>query len=45
MLPFYGYSYFWKVPGLKQVDAAFTRFVRARDWRLFTSFAYILAVK
>lgn len=45
VLPFYGYSYFWKVPLLKQVDAAFTRIVRARDWRTFTSFAYILAVK
>lgn len=45
VLPFYGYSYFWKIPVLKQLDAAFTRFVRARDMRLFTSFAYILAVK
>lgn len=45
VLPFFGYSYFWNIPGLKQVDAAFTRFVRARDWRTFTSFAYILAVK
>lgn len=45
VLPFYGYSYFWRIPGLKQLDAAFTRFVRARDWRLFTSFAYIVAVK
>lgn len=45
VLPFYGYSYFWGIPGLKQLDAAFTRLVRARDWRLFTSFAYILAVK
>lgn len=45
VLPFYGYSYFWKIPGLRQVDAAFTRYVRARDLRLFTSFAYIMAVK
>lgn len=45
VLPFYGYSYFWKIPGLKQLDAAFTRYVRARDLRLFTSFAYVLAVK
>ena len=45
VLPFYGYSYFWKIPGLKQIDAAFTRLSRARDWRSVTSFAYILAVK
>ena len=45
ILPFYGYSYFWKVPGLKQLDAAFTRIARERDWRTFTSFAYIIAVK
>jgi SAM-dependent methyltransferase len=45
VLPFYGYSYFWKLPVLKQVDAAFTRFVRERDWRTFTSFAYVIAEK
>lgn len=45
VLPFYGYSYFWRIPVLRGVDAAFTRFVAARDWRLFTSFAYLLAVK
>jgi len=45
VLPFYGYSYFWKIPGLKQVDAAFTRLAAARDWRTFTSFAYAIGVK
>jgi SAM-dependent methyltransferase len=45
VLPFYGYSYFWKIPALKQLDAAFTRTARERDWRLFTSFAYTIAVK
>ena len=45
LLPFYGYSYFWKIPGLREVDAAFTRFTRARDWRTFTSFAYLIARK
>ena len=45
VLPFYGYSYFWKIPGLKQIDAAFTRLSRARDWRALTSFAYIIGVK
>lgn len=45
VLPFYGYSYFWKIPGLKQIDAAFTRLSQARDWRALTSFAYIIGVK
>ena len=45
VLPFYGYSYFWKIPGLKQVDAAFTRLAQARDWRTFTSFAFVIARK
>ncbi len=45
VLPFYGYSYFWKIPVLKQIDAAFTKLARARDWRTFTSFAYVIARK
>ncbi len=45
VLPFYGYSYFWKIPGLKQLDSAFTRIAQARDWRLFTSFAFVIARK
>lgn len=45
VLPFYGYSYFWKVPVLREIDAAFTRFVSERDWRTFTSFAYVIAEK
>ena len=45
VVPFWGYSYFWKIPGLKQVDAAFTKLSRERDWRSLTSFAYIIGVK
>lgn len=45
VLPFYGYSYFWKIPVVKQVDAAFTKLAAARDWRTFTSFAYVIATK
>lgn len=45
VLPFYGYSYFWKIPGLKQIDAAFTKLARARDWRTFTSFAFVIVRK
>lgn len=45
VLPFYGYSYFWKIPVIKQIDAAFTQVARQRDWRTFTSFAYVIARK
>lgn len=45
VLPFYGYSYFWNIPGLKQIDAAFTKLAQARDWRTFTSFAFVIARK
>ncbi len=44
-LPFWGYSYFWKFPVLKQVDAAFTALARARGWRTVSSFAYVVAIK
>lgn len=45
VLPFYGYSYFHKIPGLRQLDAAFTGLARRRDWRTFTSFAFVVARK
>lgn len=45
ILPFYGYSYFWKFPVLKQIDAAFTNFAQRHDWRLVSSFAYVIARK
>ena len=45
VLPFYGYSYFHKLPGLRQIDDAFTRLARSRDWRTFTSFAFVIARK
>lgn len=45
VLPFWGYSYFWKFPGVKQIDAAFTRLARARGWRAVSSFAYVIAIK
>ncbi len=43
ILPFYGYSYFWKFPVLKQLDAVFTALAQRRDWRLVSSFAYVIA--
>ena len=45
VLPFWGYSYFWKFPVLRQVDAAFTALARRRDWRAVSSFAYVIARK
>ncbi|MBL1258597.1 bifunctional 2-polyprenyl-6-hydroxyphenol methylase/3-demethylubiquinol 3-O-methyltransferase UbiG [Methylocystis sp. Sn-Cys] len=45
VLPFWGYSYFWKFPGIKQLDAAFTNIARKRQWRAFSSFAYVIATK
>jgi SAM-dependent methyltransferase len=45
VLPFWGYAYFWKLPGIKQIDAAFTRLARQRNWRAVSSFAYVVAKK
>ena len=45
VLPFWGYSYFWKFPGVKQIDAAFTKIARERQWRAVSSFAYVIATK
>lgn len=45
VLPFWGYSYFWKFPVLKQIDATFTRMAQARGWRSVSSFAYVIVRK
>ena len=45
VLPFWGYSYFWKFPILKQIDAAFTRLAQERGWRSVSSFAYVIVRK
>lgn len=45
VLPFWGYSYFWKIPGLKQLDTAFTALARKRNWTAVSSFAYVIARK
>ena len=44
-LPFWGYSYFWNFPILKQIDAAFTRLAQERGWRSVSSFAYVIVNK
>lgn len=45
VLPFYGYSYFDGLPGLRRADRWFTEWARRGDRRRFTSFAYIVGVK
>lgn len=45
VLPFYGYSYFDGVPGLRRADRWFTEWARRGDRRRFTSFAYVIGVK
>jgi hypothetical protein len=45
IFPFYGYSYFDGIWGLRQLDHAFTRLCARRDWRTFSSYAYVVAVK
>lgn len=45
ILPFWGYAYFWKFPGIKQIDAAFNRLAARHDWRTVSSFAYVIAIK
>jgi hypothetical protein len=43
LIPFYGYSYAERIPVLRGVDHAFTSYVRRRDKRRFSSFAYLFA--
>lgn len=44
VLPFWGCSYFRKLPLVRSVDAAFTDLARRR-WRAVSSFACVVAVK
>jgi SAM-dependent methyltransferase len=45
ILPFWGYAYFWKFPGIKQIEAAFNHIAAQRNWRAVSSFAYVIATK
>lgn len=45
VLPFWGYAYFRKFPGISQIDAAFTKLAMQRRWRSVSSFAYVIAKK
>ncbi|MBX9932017.1 MAG: class I SAM-dependent methyltransferase [Methylobacterium sp.] len=45
VVPFFGTPYFPRIPVLAQVARAFDRLAEARDWRVFASYAYIVARK
>jgi SAM-dependent methyltransferase len=43
--PFWGHGYFERLPVAREVDALFNRAAAALDWRLVTTYAYIVARK
>jgi SAM-dependent methyltransferase len=45
VVPFYGHVYYRRFPIVRDIHAQFTKLARARDWRLFTSYAYIVVRK
>jgi SAM-dependent methyltransferase len=45
VVPFYGHAYYRRFPIVRDVHAQFTKLARANDWRLFSSYAYIVARK
>lgn len=45
VVPFWGHDYLRRVPVLRDLDDAYTRLCVARDWRLQTTYAYIVVRK
>jgi SAM-dependent methyltransferase len=45
IVPFYGHVYYRRFPIVRDIHAQFTKLARAKDWRLFTSYAYIVVRK
>jgi SAM-dependent methyltransferase len=45
ILPLYGHGYYKPFPIVRDVHRRFTKIARRRDWRAFTSFAFIAARK
>jgi SAM-dependent methyltransferase len=43
--PFWGHGYFDRMPGLKQVDHLFNRAAAALDWRLVSTYAFVVVRK
>lgn len=45
VVPFWGHDYLRRVPFVRDLDDAYTRLCVARDWRLQTTYAYIIVRK
>lgn len=45
IIPFYGHDYFSKLPVLREADELLTRLAIKYDWRVLTSYAYIVVRK
>jgi SAM-dependent methyltransferase len=43
--PFWGHGYFKRLPGLRQADHAFNAIAARVDWRLMTTYAYVVVRK
>lgn len=43
--PFWGHGYFKRMPGLRQIDHAFNAMSARLDWRLMTTYAFVLVRK
>jgi SAM-dependent methyltransferase len=43
--PFWGHGYFERMPGIKQVDHLFNKLAARFDWRLMSTYAFVVARK
>lgn len=43
--PFWGHGYFERMPGIRQVDHAFNKLAARLDWRLMSTYAFVVARK
>ena len=44
-IPFWNHDYFQKIPGLRQADAALTKFAERNDWTALASFCYTCVMR
>jgi hypothetical protein len=45
LVPFYGHSYFRKIPGIRDVDRFLTKWAAQKDLTLYASFCFSVAQK
>lgn len=45
VIPFWGHHYLDRIPVAREIDDAFNRLAARRDWRLFTTYAYVVTRK